>query len=106
METQDLKTYNNGVFEYILCDGTTGYKLANYPLLEGKIDTYTNDTGERVFNAPNAIDRTLRQISPTEALLMLQEEDIKAHGHDMTHDHDMNHQHSYNESYNDGANAH
>jgi len=95
MQTQSLKTYNDGVYEYILCDGTAGYKLADYPYLKDKIATYAGEGGEILFNAPNAIDRTIRQVSDADNLLMLQEDDIKAHGHDMTHDHDMSHQHGY-----------
>lgn|GEM_PF-6923582 len=34
-----------------------------------------------LFNAPNALDRTFRQINPTENILMLQEDDIKSHNH-------------------------
>ncbi|MCL2566628.1 MAG: hypothetical protein FWE18_00840 [Alphaproteobacteria bacterium] len=81
MQTQNLKTYNDGVYDYILCDGTLAYKLEDYPLLKGKIDTYTNEAGDVLFNAPNTLDRTIRQVNNTEPLLVLQTGEIKKHNH-------------------------
>ena len=81
MQTQSLKTYNDGVYEYILCDGTAGYKLADYPYLKDKIATYQSEENETLFNAPNAIDRTIRQVNNTENLGILQTGEIKSHNH-------------------------